>query len=137
MKCYPATDITESSILSTQLTQQSTDTGFVLPELTPVVGQVCSDSILTVVLTTSTVTLSPPAGLNAPVLVNSRWVVKPTDNSLHQSVNFYAKVTTTLGFVKHFPTSGIYTLKVGCLANSMTSTPSGSFTSTQALFVGD
>jgi hypothetical protein len=97
----------------------------------------CVDQILEREISSSKTSIVTPPDLAAPVEVDSNWVVKPIDNSLHQSYSFYVKLTTLGGFEKYFPTSGAYTLNVGCLSTSMTSTPSVSFTNSANVFVGD
>ena len=77
-----------------------------------------------------------PAGLNQPVddgLGNK--IVKPTDNTLHQSYLFFIKATATNGGSNGF--FGPYTLHVGCTAATVSFSDSGSNVIAQRHYVSN
>ena len=54
--------------------------------------------------------------MNAPVLVSTDYLVKPTNTALHQAYTFYAYVSDSGGSSSYF---GPYILNVGCFSGSV------------------
>jgi hypothetical protein len=82
----------------------------------------------------SNVYMKPSNDLNNPVLINSNWVVKPTDLNRHGLYLFYIKATALGGSHAYF---GGFQMIVGCTEHSLVTTDSPSFITNVPLNVGD
>ena len=87
------------------------------------------------VISTSNTAVIAPTGLNSPVDDENtgKKIVKPTDNTLHASYNFYSKITADGGSEQYF---GLYYLHIGCISGGVTFIDNGSATGI-AKYVGD
>jgi hypothetical protein len=62
-------------------------------------------------------TVNTPTNLNAPVLDNGVWKVKPTNKDNHQRYTIYTKVSSVYTSGTSFAYFGPYYLDVGCIAS--------------------
>ena len=93
-----------------------------LPAFTSEQQTGCPTNLLEVSAASDSVTAV--AALKAPELVDGSYVVKPDDQSVHQQVSFYIKVSAVGGASAFF---GPYELNIGCAAESVTISDSASF----------
>ncbi len=77
--------------------------------------------------------MTTPTGVEQETLVSGNYLVKPSDNSLHQAYTFYAKVTAAGGSSEFF---GPYVLNMGCNSAYVTYADNSGFVTSVAKSVG-
>ena len=117
VSCGGTYTITEGASVNPTTLAEGTNTGYILPSYT---SSHASCPVITKVLSADGLVAGSVSNLNEPVAN----IVKPTDNSLHQSHTFYIKASTTSGD-SYF---GPYVVLIGCSITAEDYTASTGFT---------
>ncbi len=87
-----------------------------------------------ITITGSGTSVTTPTGVEQAALISGNYLVKPSDNTLHQAYSFYVKVGAQGGSSHFF---GPYVLNVGCNNAFVTYADNAAFVSSVSKNVGD
>ncbi len=114
------------------MTHGDSSVGFTLPAYTS--DQQTGCPVNNIEISGSGTSVTTPTGVEQETLVSGNYLVKPSDNSIHQAYTFYAKVTAAGGSSEFF---GQYALNVGCNSAYVTYADNSGLVTSVAKSVGD